>query len=109
MKKQFVTYEIAKKLKELGFNEPCLAEYYYSPLHIKEKKEPRLLIGDQSSFKESCSVEYYTTSPLWQQAIDWINSQPKLPLFKDHVNYDSNKELLEERILRAIEKIQSVN
>ena len=28
MKKQFVTYEIALKLKELGFDEECLAIYY---------------------------------------------------------------------------------
>lgn len=27
MQEQFVTYEIALKLKELGFNEPCFAYY----------------------------------------------------------------------------------
>lgn len=27
MEKEFVTYEIAVKLKELGFNEPCFANY----------------------------------------------------------------------------------
>ena len=27
-KKQFVTFEIAKKLKELGFNEGCIAVYF---------------------------------------------------------------------------------
>ena len=28
MKEQFVTYEIALKLKELGFDEPCIAYYF---------------------------------------------------------------------------------
>ena len=28
MNKQFVTYEIALKLKELGFDEKCIASYY---------------------------------------------------------------------------------
>lgn len=28
MKEQFVTYEIALKLKELGFDEKCVASYY---------------------------------------------------------------------------------
>ena len=27
MEKEFVTYELALKLKELGFNEPCIATY----------------------------------------------------------------------------------
>jgi hypothetical protein len=27
MKKEFVTYEIAKSLKELGFKKPCIAYY----------------------------------------------------------------------------------
>ena len=30
MQKQFVTYEIALKLKELGFDEPCFG--YYTPI-----------------------------------------------------------------------------
>jgi hypothetical protein len=28
MKREFVPYELAVKLKELGFDEPCLASYY---------------------------------------------------------------------------------
>ena len=30
MKKQFVTYEIALKLKELGFDEECINEYWFT-------------------------------------------------------------------------------
>lgn len=62
MKEQFVTYEIALKLKELGFDEPCFGWYSYeefNPLRI-QKCETYLGI-------ESC-----TKAPLWQQAIDWF-------------------------------------
>lgn len=100
----FVTYEIALKLKELGFNEPCIAFFI-------ENKEIYSLSNPTSNFSTITNENklYNISTPLWQQAVDWLNEHPKLPLFKDHVIYDSNKELLEERILRAIKKIQSVN
>ena len=34
MEEQFVTYEIALKLKELGFDEKCLV-WYYLPANAK--------------------------------------------------------------------------
>ena len=33
MKKEFVTYEIALELKELGFDEPCLAFFEINNTH----------------------------------------------------------------------------
>lgn len=58
MKKQFVIYEIALKLKELGFEEYCLAYY-------DNNKELKIFNNCQ---------EYYRSikAPLWQQAIDFL-------------------------------------
>lgn len=55
MEKEFVTYEIALKLKELGFNEPCFGVYYDKDGNIRKTDFSE--IGD---------------APLWQQAIDWL-------------------------------------
>jgi hypothetical protein len=70
MKKQFATYDIAKKLKELGFNEPCFG--YYG----KEEKLvrfPSLLPDNEvcNSYFEDLTAPI-VCAPLWQQVIDWF-------------------------------------
>ncbi len=69
MQKEFVTYEIAKKLKELGFDEPCLA--YYA-------KSESFYDIPNTFFMHPSGIEYENIkgssflAPLWQQAIDWF-------------------------------------
>jgi len=67
MKEQFVTYEIALKLKELCFNEPCMGLYY-----IENKK------FNKTNYSHSNIVEsndYIIDAPLWQQVIDWFREK----------------------------------
>lgn len=79
MKNQFVTHEIAIKLKEIGFDEECLTFY------VKENDEYKLAIHSQfdsynfntskNSIKIKSSKNGYLDSvcaPLWQQVIDWF-------------------------------------
>jgi hypothetical protein len=61
MKEQFAPYEIALKLKELGFNEECLAWYYYD----EEDNTAQLC------YQREVYVNYIN-APLWQQAIDFL-------------------------------------
>jgi len=62
MKEQFVPYEIAIKLKEKGFDEPCLAwSTEYGEYILVETKE-----GEDSNTFRGISI------PLWQQVIDWF-------------------------------------
>jgi hypothetical protein len=77
MNEQFCSYEIAVKLKELGFNEPCLA-YYYGEGE---------LIACQVNNRDGVFVPYSVqreddsaTAPLWQQAIDWFEKEHRLIL-----------------------------
>lgn len=74
MKEQFVTYEIALKLKELGFNEECLAAFsddeYHDLLHLCENQT-----GGNFTIE---SFKYGTRAPLWQQAIDWFRVKYKI-------------------------------
>lgn len=101
MKKQFVTYEIALKLKKLGFDEECFG--YYTPMKdwmMKGKYSdgklhfhgPNWSNSDntmyfmyvQNSFGDRNSVvknSYFTkaiknvATPLWQQVFDWLREK----------------------------------
>lgn len=62
MKDQFVPYESAVKLKELGFNEPCLAFYDCSKAFTYSPNNSKI----------------YTIkilAPLWQQVFDWFRNR----------------------------------
>ena len=85
MKEQFVTYEIAKKLKELGFNEPTFATF--CPINEGEIKEGSLLPFKGMFLPTGNSI---ILAPLWQQAIDWLREKHKIgiqispfPVYKD--------------------------
>ena len=70
MKEQFVTYEIALKLKELGFNEPCILVYSdKKQLHTIMYSESHLLLPFVLNSKLPDKI---ISAPLWQQVIDWF-------------------------------------
>ena len=75
MKEQFVTYEIALKLKELGFDSSCFSAY---------TENGKLMdIGDYSNDDKVGELDghsYYISclSPLWQQVIDWFREKHKI-------------------------------
>ena len=69
MKNIFVSYEIAKQLKEKGFDEPCLKsitetgfENDYSILGAKNWNE----------------FQFVVSIPLWQQVVDWFRNNHKI-------------------------------
>ena len=66
MKKQFVTYEIALKLKELGFDEECLG--YYT---INNKG----LLYPYNKSKYINRKDFLCVAPLYQQIIDWLREK----------------------------------
>jgi len=70
MKEQFVTYDIALKLKELGFDEECFA--YFHPdsdfcmfEYYDFERQNSTIHSDYGGIKQC-------TAPLYQQAIDWF-------------------------------------
>ena len=70
MEKQFTTYEIALKLKELGFNEECLGIYYYDGSFKKYILE----------YKDTEEYLVCISAPLWQQVIDWFREEHNIHL-----------------------------
>jgi hypothetical protein len=65
MKKEFVPYELAVKLKELGFDEPCLASY-------------ETAFGKGIDFELGYIIDgpkNYVLAPLYQQAFRWFREK----------------------------------
>jgi hypothetical protein len=70
MEKQFVTNEIAFKLKKLEFDEPCIKMVLIGGAVGFSSKESGIL---QSPITNSQGGKYTITLPLWQQVIDWLD------------------------------------
>lgn len=105
MKNQFVSYEIACKLEQLGFDEECLTEYtpnVFKPneWNIRNIRGSILLksTGQNDSFNsnftgyKNSGVKHFglksISAPLKQQAIDWIRETFKIHIV---VDVDINK------------------
>lgn len=89
MREQFVTFEIALKLKELGFDEECFSAY---------TEDGGLMdIGNYSNYDKIGELDghsYYISclSPLWQQVIDYFREEHNIiidvaEIYKGLCNY----------------------
>jgi hypothetical protein len=76
MKEQFVTYEIALSLKELGYDEECLAAFNNGKI---------CLLGE---FKKINPMKWDAPAPLWQQCIDWFREKQKI-----HIIFSAGRDL----------------
>lgn len=73
MKKQFVTYEIALKLKELGFDEHTLG--YFGKDNNFRIAEDSCNYGGIYSTCPLIRRNNFILAPLWQQVIDWLREK----------------------------------
>lgn len=72
MNKEFVTIEIAEKLKKLGFNEKCFV--YFDEYNTLSTGSDMFEVKDYNSY----GIRTMTSAPLWQQTINWIYNNFKL-------------------------------
>ena len=81
MEKEFVPYELAVKLKALGFDEPCFAFYQIEYAEViptmVDDNEQYKLTGFRTC-KNSEIPEHYTSAPTFQQAFRWFREKYKL-------------------------------
>lgn len=92
MKEQFVTYDIALKLKELGFDGQCFAFYFDGEFRILHQFN-NLDINSRSNsehHKLNSTMNLYA-APLWQQAIDWLREKHDLIVYVS--SYQKDKHL----------------
>ena len=85
MKEQFCNYDISLRLKNLGFDEPCLAWHNLNALgkfgYWKQEK---------NIWKNSELHTGYITAPLFQQTIDWLRGEYDIH-FSFHYNPRTKK------------------
>jgi len=89
VRKEFIPYEQALALKELGFDEPCMGVY-----SLEGSPTPVLCRG--RSFTNTDEVEYLDgdecTAPLYQQAFRWFREKYDLDGQIEKVHFlDTNK------------------
>ena len=84
LKKEFVPYEEALALKELGFNEPCFGfwndndskMYYWNDEEIQNERTNKWFLDTEKKFpkisKNGC------TAPTYSQAFRWFRENYKL-------------------------------
>jgi hypothetical protein len=86
MEREFVPYELALELKHLGFDEECIASYFFP--NDKELKFP-------SSWRRNSTLylgEDACTAPLYQQAFRWFRENYALCIVIKPID-DKNLEL----------------
>jgi hypothetical protein len=71
MKKEFISYEQALALKELGFDEPCLGRYDSLKVLITISRP-------KSNSYHKGSVPSFLATPLYQQAFRWFREKYSL-------------------------------
>jgi hypothetical protein len=124
MEKEFIHYEQALALKELGFDEPCFGYFENQdmnlvinfnnlPLTEEQSKRPGLYTIDN---RNSVLPQWATATPLYQQAFRWflekynlrgfIGFRPNVKQFDCHI-YDmslSGKEYVKQRTMEEFSK-----
>ena len=79
IQKQFCSYEIALALKELGFDEPCIARFNSDGNFIILRQTATSDMSLVSTIKNSEDITLFIgdvvtpiCAPLWQQVVDWF-------------------------------------
>jgi len=99
IKSQFVPYEIAVKLEEIGFDEPC----FY--VKLKDSPEHWYTPTDYEDYPEQKSKEVLI--PLWQQAAQFLSDISSNQI-NITINGKDNYEELCEKFKKAIEDFRNL-
>jgi hypothetical protein len=78
MEKEFVPYELALRMKQLGFDEECIAYYQKSAVIGNDNILPISFTNMASDFNDyeysKLGVPFYS-APTWQQAFRWFREK----------------------------------
>ena len=94
MENLFVPFELAKKLKEKGFNESCFGYYWskydYAPKKFKVQLQDCCL-GEE---KDSSTIRRHIidiVAPLYQQAVDWFREKHNIDIVISPIIFGNKK------------------
>jgi hypothetical protein len=81
MTKEFVPYELASRMKKIGFDEECIAYYQKSAVIGNDNILPISFTNMASDFNDyeysKLGVPFYS-APTWQQAFRWFREKYKI-------------------------------
>ena len=81
IKHLFVSYDIAKQLKEKGFDEPCLAWHLWDGTELNKEFKDKV---SQPLYSPKTNTEFqeakHIGAPLYQQVIDWFREQKQIEI-----------------------------
>lgn len=110
MKEEFVSYEIAKKLREKGFKERCVAHYYPSSSE---------LVFNQTAFRgaivEDCLYSYNSLpiecfgsdlidAPTISQVLGWLREEKTLHVYVEYVFSETSIWICEVQLVGSYER-----
>ena len=88
MEKEFVTYELAVKLKALGFDEPCFGKYLSSLQNDWKVYELILEMGMNEEFEDNRNIyllEGACSAPTFSQAFRWLMQFPQIKKYRYNI------------------------
>ena len=90
MNNEFVSYEIALKLKELAFDEPCFTYYYNINGNIRTGIEVH--IHNAWTYAGTKKIET-TLAPLYQQVFRWFRNKYDIDISINTIYYKYNENI----------------
>ena len=106
MKKEFVTYELALRMKALQFDYDCFAFYqieYHEDTTIMVDDDAQYRVSGLRTCKNSEIPEHYIAAPLYQQVFRWLYQ--KLDIEKGVMPLDTESQQL--LLKELIDKVSS--
>lgn len=86
MTKEFIPYEQALALKELGFDEPCFCYWYTKQGSFPSIRGKDIQFNGWKNYPDSNTI-----APLYQQAFRWFREKYKLRInIMDFINESNN-------------------
>ena len=103
MKKEFIPYEIALALKELGFDEPCFAHF------VKHYNEIKCILNsdDFDEWWTNNSDNLECKAPLYQQVFRWFREKYNLYSFVFVFDQGFGYETYKEGVIQTNESFES--
>lgn len=90
MNNEFVSYEIALKLKQLGFDEPCFTYYY----ELTSNLRTHLGVDINNAWTYSGNKKLgFTLAPLYQQVFRWFRNKYDMDISINTIYYKYNENI----------------
>jgi hypothetical protein len=108
MEKEFIPYNLSLRMKELGFDEPCLMKVWWLndfDIYTKKQFNPHITMnGYDVKFRYQLSVDHplnkgevlHLEIPTYSQAFKWFREKS----FYVNINYDWNDEVFRITIMK---------